>query len=82
MDESIVVEVKDAVVNTFEDQRMEVHGGAYLSPEAWLRTTSEVDRLRAKAAELEERSLLVPSLLLTAGLLGAALGYWLGRRAD
>jgi len=61
---------------------VEVRGGAYLSPEAWLRTESEVERLRAKTAELEERSLLVPSMVLAAGLLGTALGFWLGRRSS
>ena len=33
-------------------------------------------------AELEEKSLLVPSLVVGAALVGAALGYWLARRDD
>jgi hypothetical protein len=75
-----IVEVRSAVLNTFEDGKVEVRGGTYLSPEAWLTTEGELERLRAKNAELEEKSLLVPSLVLGAALLGGALGFWLARR--
>lgn len=77
-----IVEVKDGVVSTFEGEQVSVQGGAYLSPEAWLTTEAELTRLREKKAELEEKSLLVPSLVVGAALLGAALGYWLARRDD
>lgn len=77
-----IVEVKQAVVNTFEGEKLEVHGGAYLSPEAWLRTEGELERLRAKKAELEERSLLVPSMVIGAAIAGIALGWWLGSDSD
>jgi len=77
-----VVEVKSAVVQSFEGESFEVHGGAYLSPEAFLSTESELNRLRQKQADLEQRSHLLPSLVLAAGLLGVAAGYWLGRRTS
>ncbi|MBL8915516.1 MAG: hypothetical protein JNM17_32760 [Archangium sp.] len=77
-----IVEVKQAVVNTFEGEKLEVQGGAYLSPEAWLRTEGELERLRAKKAELEEKSLLVPSLVIGAAIAGIALGWWLGSDDD
>lgn len=76
-----IVEVKNGVLSTFEDEQVEVKGGAYLSPEAWLSTEAELERLRASTAALEERSLLVPSLLAGAALLGAAVGFWFGRRS-
>lgn len=72
-----ILEVHRAVVNTFEGEKLEVEGGAYLSPEAWLRTEAELDQLRAKKAELEEKSLLVPGLVVGAAVLGALVGWWL-----
>ena len=77
-----VVEVKDGTLRTFEGEEVEVHGGAYLSPEAYLTTTGELDRLRDQQARMEERSTLVPGLIVAAALIGAAAGYWLGSRAD
>ena len=77
-----IVEVKSGVLSTFEEEQLEVHGGAYLSPEAWLTTEAELQRLRAKTAELETQSLLVPSLVLGAALVGVALGFWVARRSD
>ncbi len=74
-----IVEVKDATVSTFDGEELKVQGGAYLSPEAWLSTELELERLRAKKAELEQKSLLIPTLMAGAALLGAALGYWYGR---
>ena len=72
-----ILEVHRAVVNTFEGEKLEVEGGAYLSPEVWLRTEAELDQLRAKKAELEEKSLLVPGLVVGAAVLGALVGWWL-----
>jgi len=77
-----VVEVKEAVLNTFDGDRLEVHGGAYLSPEAWLTSQAELQRLTERQAQLEERSMLVPSLIAGAALLGIAAGFWLGRRSS
>ncbi|MFZ5442918.1 MAG: hypothetical protein ACOZQL_23130 [Myxococcota bacterium] len=77
-----IVEVKEAVVDTFEGEKLQVHGGAYLSPEAWLTTEAELQRLREKKAEYEKTSLVVPSLIIGAALAGAALGYWLARDDD
>ncbi len=74
-----IVEVRDAQVSTFDGETLQVHGGAYLSPEAWLATEAELTRLREKKKELEEKSLLVPSLVVGAALVGAAIGWWLGR---
>ena len=77
-----VVEVKEAVLNTFDGDRLEVRGGAYLSPEAWLTSQAELRRLTEKQALLEERSMLVPSVIAGAALLGLAAGFWLGRRSS
>jgi hypothetical protein len=77
-----VVEVKNGTLHTFEGDEVEVHGGAYLSPEAFLTTNGELERLRDKQARLEERSALVPSLIAGAALLGLAAGFYLGSRSD
>jgi len=73
------VEVKSAVVQTWEGESVEVEGGAYLPPEAFLATSAELDRLREQQ---QETSNLVPALLVGAALFGLAAGYWLGRRDD
>jgi len=73
------VEVKSAVVQTWEGESVEVEGGAYLPPEAFLATSAELDRLREKQ---QETSNLVPTLMVGAALFGLAAGYWLGRRDD
>ncbi len=77
-----IVEVKNAVLHTYEGDALEVHGGAYLSPEAYLATNSEIERLREKGAQQDERSHLVPALMLGAALAGLAAGFWLARRDD
>lgn len=77
-----LVEVKTGVLSTFEDEQLEVQGGAYLSPEAFLTTEAELTRLRAEKENLEKFSLVVPSLVVAAGLVGAAFGYWFARRSD
>lgn len=77
-----IVEVKDAVVSTFEGEKLEVQGGAYLSPDAWLSTELELERLRAQKQELERKSLLVPGLVIGAALFGAAFGYWFAREDE
>jgi hypothetical protein len=73
------VEVKSAVVQTWEGESVEVEGGAYLPPEAFLATSAELDRLREKQ---QETSNVVPVLMVGAALFGLAAGYWLGRRDD
>lgn len=77
-----VVEVKSALLQTFDGDSLEVHGGAYLSPEAYLTANAELERLRAQQAENSEKSRLVPTLVLGASLLGLAAGYWFARRSD
>ena len=77
-----VVEVKSARLQTFEGEELEVHGGAYLSPEAYLTTNAELERLRERQAESSQKSRLVPTLVLGASLLGLAAGYWFARRSN
>ncbi|MCA3014528.1 MAG: hypothetical protein INH41_19270 [Myxococcaceae bacterium] len=79
-DDDNVIEVARAHVETFDGAAKEVSGGAYLTPEAVLRTTSELARLRARSAELDQVPRLVPLALIGAGLAGFAVGYWLGRK--
>ena len=69
-----VLEVKTAVVKTWDDEEHEVHGGAYLSPEGYLTSSGDVERLRRQA----EGTAI--SLVIGAALIGLAAGYWLGRR--
>ncbi len=74
-----VVEVRVAQVSTFDGETMDVQGGAYLSPEAWLSHDLELRLLFTQAAQNDARSLLVPGLMFGAALLGAAFGYWYAR---
>jgi hypothetical protein len=77
-----VVEVEHAKLTTFDGESLEVHGGAWLSPEVVLRTTNELDRLRRRAAEQDAIPKVLPAALIGAGLVGLAVGFWLGRRRD
>lgn len=77
-----VVEVDRATVTTWDGESLEVHGGAWLSPEAVLRTTGELERLRRRAFEQDQVPKVIPALVLGAGLVGLAVGFWLGRRGD
>ncbi|PZR14381.1 MAG: hypothetical protein DI536_09975 [Archangium gephyra] len=77
-----IVEVKDAVVSTYDGDKLEVQGGAYLSPDAWLSTELELSRLRAQKEDLERKSYLVPGLIVGAALFGAAFGYWYAREDE
>jgi hypothetical protein len=74
-----VVEVRVAQVSTFDGETMDVQGGAYLSPEAWLSHDLELRRLREEKAQSDAKSMLVPGLMFGAALLGAAFGYWYAR---
>lgn len=75
-----VIEVASAVVKTYEGETLEVQGGAWLPPDAVLRTTNELTRLRQRAAEQDTIPKVVPMAFLGAGLVGFAVGYWLGTR--
>jgi hypothetical protein len=77
---SELLEVKKAVLHTFDGEAHEVEGGAYLSPEAYLRTNAELEQLRVRREA--EASAAVPMLVVGAALLGLAAGYFLGRRGD
>jgi hypothetical protein len=75
-----VLEVDSAVVRTFDGEPHEVHGGAYLTPEAYLRTTAALEQLHQR--QLADRASTVPMLVVGAALLGLAAGYWFGGRSD
>jgi len=71
---SSLIEVATATLHTPDGEAIEVSGGAYLSPEVYLTTHAELEAFRAA-----EVASAVP-LLLGVGLIGAAIGFWLGRR--
>jgi len=75
-----VFEVKKGVLHTYDGEAHEVEGGAYLSPEAYLRTSGELESLRRR--RLEESGTMLLGLVFGSALLGLAAGYWLGRRDD
>ena len=75
-----VLEVKTAVVQTFDGEPREVQGGVYLSPEAYLSTEAELQKLRER--RLQESAAIIPAMLFGGALLGLAAGYWLGRRSS
>jgi hypothetical protein len=77
-----VIEVANATLRTFDGEELEVHGGVYLSPDAYLAEAAEKERLKRHEAQLAERSSLVPALVVGAALLGVAAGFWFGRRGD
>lgn len=69
-----LIEVATGVVHTPDGEAIEVQGGAYLSPEVYLATHAELEAFRQR-----EVASAVP-LLVGAALVGAAFGYWFGRR--
>ncbi|MFT3710338.1 MAG: hypothetical protein QM817_22170 [Archangium sp.] len=77
-----IVEVRSAVVRTYEGEKLEVEGGAWLSPEAWLSTEAELERLRAKKQDFDKTSMVVPTLMVGAAILGAVVGYWIASDDD
>jgi hypothetical protein len=76
---SELLEVKKGVLQSYDGEPHEVEGGAYLSPEAYLRTSAELEKLRHREVE---SSMTMPALVFGAALLGLAAGFWLGRRGD
>ena len=80
MDSSDVVEVDSAVVKTFDGASVEVHGGVYLPPQALLRTTTELERLRERAAAQAQVPNAIPIVAVAAGVAGLIIGFWLGSR--
>ncbi len=78
--EEELVEIASGTFQTPDGQTVQIDGGAYLTPEAYLRTQGELERLRHYRAEVEA-SRLLPALVFAAGAAGVMLGFWLGRRS-
>ena len=76
--DSIVFEVKKGVLHSYDGEPHEVEGGAYLSPEAYLRTVAELEQLRQR--HLLDSTSLIAGLVCGSALLGLAAGFWLGGR--
>lgn len=76
--ESQLLEVKDGVLHTFDGDTHQVHGGAYMTPEAYLSTSAELQRLRERLASAPGS--VLPAVVFGVALLGFAAGYWLGAR--
>lgn len=67
-----ILEVKSGTVETFDGARHDVQGGAWLSPEAYLASHTELEQLRRREAAS------ATPLLVAAALVGLAAGAWLG----
>lgn len=78
--DSSLFEVKKGVLHGYDGEAHEVEGGAYLSPEEYLRTAGELDALRRR--RLDENNKLLLGMVFGSALVGLAAGYWLGRRGD
>lgn len=78
--ETHLLEVATGTVKTPDGEQHQVHGGAYLTPEAFLHTQAELEKLRQAQADAAA-SRLLPTLVIGAGVFGLALGLWLGRRS-
>ncbi len=76
--DSNLLEVHTGVLHTFDGEPHQVQGGVYLTPEAYLHTTAELEQLRQKREA--EASNAVPALVVGAALVGLLAGFWLGRR--
>lgn len=79
--EQHLLEVATGTVKTPDGEQHQIHGGAYLSPEAYLHTQAELEKLRQAQADAAA-SKLIPAMVIGAGVLGLAVGLWLGRRTD
>ncbi len=77
-----VIEVERAVVRTFEGDEIEVHGGVYLSPDAYLANAAQFERLTQHDAQRAGRTNVVPTLVVGAALVGLVAGFWFGHRDD
>jgi hypothetical protein len=77
--DATVLEVKKGVLHSYDGEPHEVEGGAYLSPEAYLRTAAELERGRER--QLLENGQFITGLIFGSALLGLAAGFWLGRRS-
>jgi hypothetical protein len=79
--ETELIEVASGTLTTPDGQKHQIQGGAYLTPEAYLQAQGELERLRQ--AQLDAAaSKALPTLMIGAGLVGFALGFWLARSGD
>jgi hypothetical protein len=76
-----LIEVSTGEVKTPEGESLQIHGGAYLPPDVYLRTNAELARLRQKQAEAAASNAL-PMVIVGASLVGFAVGFWLGSKSD
>lgn len=76
--DSIMFEVKKGVLHSYDGEAHEVEGGAYLSPEVYLSTAAELEKLRQR--QLLDSTALIAGLVCGSALLGIAAGFWLGGR--
>jgi hypothetical protein len=75
-----ILEVKSAVLHTFEGETRQVQGGVYLTPEGYLSQSNELATLRRQ--KREDDSLRWPMVAIGAALLGLAAGYWLAQDSE
>ncbi len=79
--ETNLLEVATGTLTTPDGEQHQIQGGAYLTPEAFLHTQAELEKLRQ--AQLDAAaSRALPMLTIGAGLVGFAIGYWLARDSD
>ena len=78
--ETELMEISSGVITTPDGASHKIEGGAYLSPEAYLRTHSEMTRLRQQQEDLAASNAL-PMLIVGASVFGLAIGFWLGARS-
>jgi hypothetical protein len=76
-----LIEVSSGVVQTPEGESLQVQGGAYLPPDAFLRTHAELARLRQQQADAAASNAL-PMLVIGASVFGLAIGFWLGAKSS
>lgn len=70
----MILEVKTGHIHTFDGERHDIHGGAWLSPEAFLASRAEVEQARQR--EAASAIPLVLGAALFGFAVGAAVGWW------
>lgn len=79
--ETNLLEVATGTLTTPDGEKHQIQGGAYLTPEAYLHTQAELERLRQAQVDAAA-SRALPTLMVGAGIVGFALGFWLARSGD